>query len=91
MSDWKSFFASRTVWANLVGLAALVASSLGIDVAPADQEGATDALLQVVAGLRSSPRPRSASWRRGASRCEPRRSGWPPFMASSAAGDRLAS
>ncbi len=51
MSDWKSFFASRTVWANLVGLAALVASSFGIDVALADQEGATDALLQVVAGL----------------------------------------
>ena len=51
MSNWKNFFASRTVWANFVGLAALVASSLGIDVAQADQEGATDALLQVVAGL----------------------------------------
>jgi hypothetical protein len=51
MSDWKNFFASRTVWANLVGLAALVASSLGSDVPQAEQEAATDALLQVVAGL----------------------------------------
>ncbi len=51
MDSWKNFFASRTVWANLVGLAALIASSLGADVPAADQEAATDALLQVVAGL----------------------------------------
>ncbi len=51
MSDWKHFLASRTVWANLVGFAALVASSRGIDVTQADQEGSIDALLQVVAGV----------------------------------------
>ncbi len=51
MNDWKNFFASRTVWANIVGFVALVASGFGMDVPQPDQDGAADALLQVVAGL----------------------------------------
>jgi len=51
MTDWKTFLASRTVWANIIGLAALLAGALGVDVAPSDQEKAADAVLQIVAGL----------------------------------------
>ena len=51
MSDWKNLFASRTVWANFVGLGALVAGGFGIDLSGTDQEATTNALLQVVAGV----------------------------------------
>jgi hypothetical protein len=51
MSDWKTFFESRTVWANMVGLGALVLSSLGFGSGLFDQDKAVDALLQIVAGL----------------------------------------
>ena len=51
MDDWKSFFASRTVWANLVGLTALILASFGFDGGAIDKDGAVEALLQVVAGL----------------------------------------
>jgi hypothetical protein len=51
MSDWKTFFESRTVWANLVGLAALILSSFGLGTALFDQDKAVDALLQLVAGF----------------------------------------
>lgn len=51
MDDWKNFFASRTVWANLVGLAALVLGSLGHDLAGVDQGAVLDAVMQIVAGL----------------------------------------
>lgn len=51
MKDWKSIVASRTVWANIVGLAALAGAGFGFDFSPADQDGVTEAFLQVVAGL----------------------------------------
>jgi hypothetical protein len=50
--DTKSVLASRTVWANLVGLIALLLTAAGV---PGDAIGdtgrITDAILQVVAGL----------------------------------------
>lgn len=49
MDSTKSILSSRTIWANLVGLAALGASLLGYDVAGLDAGALTDALLQGVA------------------------------------------
>jgi hypothetical protein len=51
MSEWKTFLESRTVWANLVGLTALILSSLGFSSLGFDQEKIIDMILQVVAGL----------------------------------------
>jgi hypothetical protein len=51
MSEWKTFLESRTVWANLVGLTALILSSLGFSSLGFDQEKIIDTILQVVAGL----------------------------------------
>ncbi len=50
MDEWKNFLASRTVWANAVGLLALILSAIGVD-ADIDRERVVDSLLQVVAGL----------------------------------------
>lgn len=50
MDEWKNFFASRTVWANAVGLIALILSASGLD-ADLDRERVVDSVLQVVAGL----------------------------------------
>ncbi len=51
MSEWKTFLESRTVCANLVGLTALILSSLGFSSLGFDQEKIIDVILQVVAGL----------------------------------------
>jgi hypothetical protein len=51
MSEWKTFLESRTVWANLVGLTAMILSSLGFASVGFDQEKIIDVILQVVAGL----------------------------------------
>ncbi len=51
MSEWKTFLESRTVWANLVGLTALILSSLGFSALGFDQEAVIDGILQVVTGL----------------------------------------
>jgi hypothetical protein len=51
MSEWKTFLESRTVWANLVGLTALILSSLGFSSLGFDQEKIIDVILQVVAGF----------------------------------------
>jgi lysozyme family protein len=50
MSDTKSILSSRTVWSNLVGLAAIGLSLGGFDVAGFDSGPLVDAGLQVVAG-----------------------------------------
>ena len=46
----KSILQSRTVWANLVGLAAFAASALGLNIGGIDQSAVVDALLQAVTG-----------------------------------------
>lgn len=50
MSDTKSILSSRTVWSNLVGLAAIGLSLGGFNVAGIDSGPLVDAGLQVVAG-----------------------------------------
>jgi lysozyme family protein len=50
MTDMKSILASRTVWSNAVGLAALGLSAAGFDTAALQGPGIVDAGLQIVAG-----------------------------------------
>lgn len=50
MSLSKTIFESRTIWANLIGLAALAASAFGFDTAVVDQGAMVDAVLNVIAG-----------------------------------------
>ncbi|QFU17069.1 hypothetical protein [Microvirga thermotolerans] len=49
MTDTKSLLASRTVWANLIGLAALVLSLLGLDASPLQTDAFAEALMQLIA------------------------------------------
>jgi hypothetical protein len=49
MPDTKSILFSRTVWANLVGLAALALGLLGFDIAGLDEAALVDSVLQLVA------------------------------------------
>ncbi|APF37043.1 glycoside hydrolase family 108 protein [Chelatococcus daeguensis] len=51
MSDTKSIFTSRTVWANAVGMAAILLSLFGVETDGVDTGALTDALLQIVAGV----------------------------------------
>ena len=46
----KTVLESRTVWANVIGFAALIASVFGYETSATDQAGLADALLKVVAG-----------------------------------------
>ncbi|WP_349370727.1 hypothetical protein [Salinarimonas sp.] len=49
MTETKTPLASRTVWANLVGLAALVLPLAGFDTASLDQERLVEAGATLVA------------------------------------------
>jgi len=49
MFDTKPILLSRTVWANLVGLAALGFALLGFDTASLDEGALVEAILQLVA------------------------------------------
>lgn len=49
MEETKSLFASRTVWANIVGLAALLLTHFGFDASTIDQTKLLDALSQIIA------------------------------------------
>jgi hypothetical protein len=49
MNDIKSFFQSRTVWSNIVGMIALVAAARGIEFGPDEANRMAEACLQVVA------------------------------------------
>lgn len=51
MTDTKSMLASRTVWANVVGLGSLALGALGVQTGSLDQSGLAEALSQIVAGL----------------------------------------
>lgn len=47
----KTFLASRTIWANLVGLFALTLSFMGFDTTGLDKSALTENLLQAVAAI----------------------------------------
>ena len=47
----KSIVESRTVWSNLIGLAALAVSAFGFDTSGVDQGAVVDAILKGVAGI----------------------------------------
>jgi hypothetical protein len=51
MDITKSFLTSRTIWANLVGLAALLLSLFGIDSSGIGSPEFIDAILQTIAGI----------------------------------------
>jgi hypothetical protein len=49
MTDTKSILASRTVWANLIGLASIVLGIFGFDTQGVDTGSLVDAMVQIVA------------------------------------------
>jgi len=51
VTEPKSLLSSRTVWANLVGLAAVLLSIFGVDASTMDSPGMADAVAQSVAGI----------------------------------------
>jgi len=51
MTDKKTPFASRTVWANIIGLGSLALGTAGVQTGSLDQGGLADAMAQVVAGV----------------------------------------
>ena len=50
MDTTKSVLASRTVWANLIGLASVAFGLIGVDTASVDAGGLAEAMSQIVAG-----------------------------------------
>jgi hypothetical protein len=50
MDTSKGVFASKTVWANLVGLASIGLGLAGVDTTSIDSGGLAEALSQIVAG-----------------------------------------
>ena len=51
MTETKTPFASRTVWANIIGLGSLALGTVGVQTGSLDQSGLADAMAQVVAGV----------------------------------------
>jgi hypothetical protein len=51
MNDMKTLVQSRTLWANVVGLVAIVLSGFGFRSAGVDADQIVDVILQVVAGM----------------------------------------
>jgi hypothetical protein len=51
MTNIKSLFTSRTVWANIVGLSCFLLSIVGIDTCGIDKGQITDTLLQGITGI----------------------------------------
>ena len=49
MIDTKTILASRTIWANLIGLAALVLGLVGFDASALDTGAFQEAVVQMVA------------------------------------------
>jgi hypothetical protein len=49
MSDHKAIFASRTVWTNVIGLAAVMLGLFGFETAGLDAGPLADAAVQLVA------------------------------------------
>lgn len=50
MDDIKGFIASRTVWAAVIGFAAVVANAFGVNLGIENGE-AVDAIMKVVEGV----------------------------------------
>ena len=50
MNATKSILASRTLWSNVVGLAAVALSLAGFDTSALDAGAVSEAALQIVAG-----------------------------------------
>ncbi len=50
MDTTKSVLASRTVWANLIGLASVAFGVIGVDTSNVDAGGLAEAMSQIVAG-----------------------------------------
>jgi hypothetical protein len=48
MFESKSILASRTVWANLIGLTAILVGLFGYDTATLDANAVADAIVQIV-------------------------------------------
>lgn len=51
MLESKTVLASRTVWANLIGLASVGLGFAGVQTGSIDQAGLAEALAQTVAGI----------------------------------------
>lgn len=51
MLETKTLLASRTVWANLIGLVSVGLGIAGVQTGSIDQNGLADALVQIVAGV----------------------------------------
>lgn len=51
MDTTKSVLASRTVWANLIGLASVAFGVIGVDTSNVDAGGLAEAMSQIVAGI----------------------------------------
>ena len=51
MTETKSIFLSKTLWANVIGLAAILAGTFGLDTSSIDAQGVAEALTQAVAGV----------------------------------------
>lgn len=51
MDTTKSVLASRTVWANLIGLASVGFGVIGVDTSHVDAGGLAEAMSQIVAGI----------------------------------------
>ncbi len=51
LTETKTPFASRTVWANIIGLGSLALGTVGVQTGSLDQSGLADAMAQVVAGV----------------------------------------
>jgi hypothetical protein len=49
MLDEKSILMSRTVWANVIGLLAVAAQLLGVDIGSEEIDRLAEACLQIVA------------------------------------------
>ncbi len=48
MTDFKSIIESRTVWANIVGILALGAALIGVDIGEDEANSVIDACLKAV-------------------------------------------
>ncbi len=51
MTNPKSIFQSRTIWANVVGLAAVLLPAFGFDTSSVEPQRMIDTAAQVVAGV----------------------------------------
>jgi hypothetical protein len=51
MNDTKSLLSSRTLWANVIGLGALIAGLFGVDASGVDAAGLSEAIPQAVAAV----------------------------------------